>query len=220
MIHEIMTNFAILWKQFKNNFCDDLSRQLQNLQDVFTKKKMLNQLFNYEFYKIDEILNFMNKTFADYAMLIFVHNWIHNIVNSLINRELNYDSNIKQKLRDEYQTKFNVDQVECFDKIITIVNNHLEIVYFFFTRFSRYRQDFCISNFMSSLQNAKRYDVVRDFFQNCSLAIVWWSNVSFSFQDFNKNYNKHCLQYYSQLTFIWFHIIYKIDHLKRDFNAA
>ena len=131
MIHEVMTNLATLWKQFKNNFCDDLSRQLQNLQDVFTKKKMSNWLFDYEFYKIDEILSFMNKTLTNYAMSTLVHNWVHSTVNSLIDRELNYNSNMKRKLRNENRAKFNVDQVECFDKIVTIFDNYFEIVHFF-----------------------------------------------------------------------------------------
>ena len=99
--------------------------------EMCSRKKMSNRLFNYEFYKIDKILNFMNKKLADYAMSTFVHNWIHNLVNLLIDRELNYNSNTKRKLRDENWAKFNVDQIKCFDKIVTTIDNHFEIVYFF-----------------------------------------------------------------------------------------
>ena len=91
---------------------------------------------------------------------------------------------------------------------------------FLSTKFSRHRQDFRISNSLSSLQSAKRCDVVRDFFRNCSSVIVWQSNVSFSFQDFNRDYDEHRLQHYLQFTFVQFHTTYKVDHLRRDFNAA
>ena len=102
MIHELMTDSKILWKRFVDHFCDDLSRQLLIMRNMFAKNDVFNSLHNYDFYRFNEFFTFIKKNLTNYDMFVNVHDWKQSIVNSLIEDEMNYDSKKKQ-LRNEKQ---------------------------------------------------------------------------------------------------------------------
>ena len=131
IIHELMTNSKTLWNCFVEHFCNDLFQQLLIMRNVFAEINLFNSFYNYDFYKLNDLLTIMKKNFTNYEIFINVHDWKQNTVNSLIDNKMNYDSNQKNFLRKKKRNQLNKNQLKCYNTIVTIIDNNLKTIHFF-----------------------------------------------------------------------------------------
>lgn len=135
LIYEMITNSFVLWKKFAKNLCDDLSRRLRNIINVFNKNTVSNTHLNYDFYLINKILSNMKKILTNYKMSQLIHDWNQHVDNSLIVNELNYEMFDKQNVYDEKYAQLNTNQRHCFNMIVSNVKHDLHHVHFFVQKF-------------------------------------------------------------------------------------
>lgn len=167
MIYELMIDSKILWKRIFEYFCDDLFRHLLIICNVFVEIFFFNSFHDYNFYKLNELLMIMKKILTNYKLFVYTHDWNHSIVNSLIDNETNYDRNKKQRLRNQKYAQLNENQLNCFNKIITMIDNKSKTAHFFYMNLQIQKKNFyikffvIITNFKMQLCYAWRFRILR-----------------------------------------------------------
>lgn len=101
------------------------------MQNVLAENELSNSHLDYDLYLLDRVLSDMEKELTDYQIPVNVYDWGHNVVNSLIANELEYNTEQEQQTRDEQFTRLNVDQLNCFNTIVTMIENDSQNAHFF-----------------------------------------------------------------------------------------
>ena len=101
------------------------------MRNVSAENDIFNSLHDYGFYRFNELFTTMEKNLTNYDMSVNAHDWKQSIVNPLIDDEMNYDPKEERRLRNEKQTQLNQDQLNCYNTIITVIDNDSKTVHFF-----------------------------------------------------------------------------------------
>ncbi len=89
LMHNDLADSCALWNRFHVDLCDDLPCCMHEFS--FISIDFENSHLNYELYLIMKMLQWHDKTFADFNLSALILNWFNNIVSSLIFAELKYD---------------------------------------------------------------------------------------------------------------------------------
>ena len=89
LMHSNLADSCALWKRFHVDLCDDLSHHMHEFSFISIDFK--NSHLDYKLYLIAKMLQWHDKTLADFNLSASILNWFDNIVSFLIFAELEYD---------------------------------------------------------------------------------------------------------------------------------
>ena len=129
MLHGGITDPLHIWMRFRDQFCDDLLRQLQ--QRNIIPPNLEDPQLDYGLYLLQMILTDFDKSLADFQLPDFTHSWGRTTGNSLLADEQNYDHQQESVLAAERSLQLNTDQTECFNLITAAVTDDPQHAHFF-----------------------------------------------------------------------------------------
>ena len=118
LIHGGITDAVVIWDKFATHFCDNLPYQLQNWPNI--PEELTNPHHDYGLYLLGELLKESGKSLEECGLPLPTHTWRAD--NSLLRRELNYDPWEEALLEAEKLATLNLEQRQCYDKIISAVD--------------------------------------------------------------------------------------------------
>ena len=119
LVHGGITDAIAIWDKFANHFCDDLPHQLQDWPNI--PEDLTNPHYDYGLYLLSELLKESGKTLEQCGLPLPNHTWRPD--NSLLRRELDYDPMYEALLEAEKAVTFNIEQRECFERVISAVDS-------------------------------------------------------------------------------------------------
>ena len=112
---------SVLWDEFKYQMCDDLSRQLSQMN---IQEPSEEQCQDYGLYLIDVMLRDGGKSLQDFPpMPLPQNNWREIAGNRLIADQRSYDPVLEQQQAVDDIAKMNRGQKNAFDAVVQSVNN-------------------------------------------------------------------------------------------------
>ena len=118
LIHGGITDAITIWNKFATHFCDNLPHQFHNWSDI--PNKLTNPHHDYGLYLLGELLKESGKKLEECGLPSPTYIWRAD--NSLLRRKLNYDPWKEALLEAEKLASLNLEQQQCFEKIISAID--------------------------------------------------------------------------------------------------
>ncbi len=129
LMHSNLADSCALWKRFRVNLCDDLPHCMHEFS--FISIDFENSHLDYELYLIAKMLQWHDKTLADFNLSALILNWFNNIVSFLIFTKLKYDQIEQIRLQNTKIAQLNEKQRQVLNSIVSIITDSLKTAHFF-----------------------------------------------------------------------------------------
>ena len=117
LLHCTPSQPDVLWTEFRDNICDDLSRRIQRLRPT-QGPVSLSDIYDFGLFLIDKSLREQGSSLATFpSMPVPQKNWDNLQANPYITTQLAYDTTKEQSLAESSEEKLNEEQRSAFDQI-------------------------------------------------------------------------------------------------------